>query len=221
MMSYTMACTSLCSIAGRLMRRTSPWTRIIGGRPAERWRSEALFLTPNASSSVISIGLSLGEWRGAAAILWGRRIPVFAAFQRPIMTPISANLQAVLARIDAAARAFRPRSGKHRAAGGEQDLAGTMRSRSGRRRPAAFGENYVQEAVDKINELAGAALCAGISSVRCKATKSRLVAEHFDWVHSIDRLKLAERLSQQRPSQRPPLNVCLQVNVSGEATKRG
>jgi len=56
MMSYTIECTSLCSIGGRLMRRTSPWTRIIGGRPDDRWRSEALFLTAKASSSVMSMG---------------------------------------------------------------------------------------------------------------------------------------------------------------------
>ena len=62
MMSYTMACTSLCSIGGRLMRRMSPCTRIIGGSPADRCRSEALFLTAKARSSVMSIYNSLGRW---------------------------------------------------------------------------------------------------------------------------------------------------------------
>ena len=66
MMSYTMACTSLCSIGGRLMRRTSPWTRIIGGRPADRCRSEALFLTAKASSSVMSIYNPRGRKRWVA-----------------------------------------------------------------------------------------------------------------------------------------------------------
>lgn len=54
-----------------------------------------------------------------------------------------------------------------------------------------------------------------------QSNKTRVVAEHFDWVHSIDRLKIAERLSEQRPADLPPLSVCLQVNVSGEATKSG
>ncbi|KFB70230.1 MAG: hypothetical protein AW09_004686 [Candidatus Accumulibacter phosphatis] len=65
MMSYTMACTSLCSMAGRLIRRTSPFTRMIGGRPADRWRSEALFLTLKASSSVMSMSFGPGAVGGA------------------------------------------------------------------------------------------------------------------------------------------------------------
>jgi pyridoxal phosphate enzyme (YggS family) len=83
----------------------------------------------------------------------------------------------------------------------------------------AFGENYVQEGIDKIAAVS-TATWNGISSARCRAT-SRPVAEHFDWVHSIDRLKIAERLSAQRPAYLPPLQVCVQVNVSGEASKSG
>jgi len=86
----------------------------------------------------------------------------------------------------------------------------------------AFGENYVQEGVDKI---------AALSDVRTQlqwhcigplqSNKTRVVAEQFDWVHSIDRLKIAERLSAQRPAHLPPLQVCLQVNVDGGANKSG
>ncbi len=91
-----------------------------------------------------------------------------------------------------------------------------------------FGENYVQEGVDKI---------ARVASLRpnlipdtrpvwhfigpLQSNKSRLVAEHFDWVHSVDRPKIAQRLSEQRPAHLPPLNVCLQVNISNEASKSG
>lgn len=136
------------------------------------------------------------------------------------MTPISANLQAVLARIDAAARRF----GRDPESIALLAVSKTWPAQCVREAAAAgqqaFGENYVQEAVDKINELAALPLRWHFIGP-LQSNKSRLVAEHFDWVHSIDRLKLAERLSQQRPSQRPPLNVCLQVNVSGEATKRG
>ena len=91
----------------------------------------------------------------------------------------------------------------------------------------AFGENYVQEAIDKI---------AATRDMRehnpelqlewhfigpIQSNKTRQIAEHFDWVHSVDRLKIAQRLSEQRPADMPPLQICLQVNVSGEATKSG
>ncbi|MET0335278.1 MAG: YggS family pyridoxal phosphate-dependent enzyme [Rhizobacter sp.] len=85
-----------------------------------------------------------------------------------------------------------------------------------------FGENYAQEALDKIEALSD--LRAQIEwhlIGPLQSNKTRVVAQHFDWVHSVDRLKIAERLSEQRPSELPPLNVCLQVNVSGEASKSG
>jgi len=86
----------------------------------------------------------------------------------------------------------------------------------------AFGENYVQEALEKI-----AALSDRRSELEwhligpLQSNKTRSVAEVFDWVHTVDRLKTAERLSAQRPAGLAPLNVCLQVNVSGEASKSG
>ena len=84
----------------------------------------------------------------------------------------------------------------------------------------AFGENYIQEAVDKITTLRDLPLvwhCIG----PIQSNKTRLVAEHFDWVHSIDRLKIAQRLSEQRPEHLPPLQVCIQVNVDGGDNKSG
>jgi len=84
----------------------------------------------------------------------------------------------------------------------------------------AFGENYVQEGVDKARQLAGLGLEWHFIGP-LQSNKTRPVAETFAWVHSIDRLKLAERLSAQRPAELPPLNVCVQVNVSGEDTKSG
>ena len=84
-----------------------------------------------------------------------------------------------------------------------------------------FGENYVQEGVDKIaalKDLPGLVWhCIG----PLQSNKTRLVAEHFDWVHTVDRLKIAQRLSEQRPLHLPPLQVCLQVNIDGGATKAG
>jgi pyridoxal phosphate enzyme (YggS family) len=86
----------------------------------------------------------------------------------------------------------------------------------------AFGENYVQEGLAKIGELIelrGQLEWHLIGPLQ--SNKTRPVAEQFDWVHSVDRLKIAERLSEQRPPALPPLNVCLQVNISGEASKSG
>ncbi|WP_341889685.1 YggS family pyridoxal phosphate-dependent enzyme [Variovorax sp. YR752] len=85
-----------------------------------------------------------------------------------------------------------------------------------------FGENYVQEGVDKIAALAD--LRAEIEwhlIGPLQSNKTRIVAEQFDWVHSVDRLKIAQRLSEQRPANLPPLQLCLQVNISGEDSKSG
>lgn len=84
----------------------------------------------------------------------------------------------------------------------------------------AFGENYVQEGVAKVEALAGLGLEWHFIGP-LQSNKTRLVANSFAWVHSIDRLKIAERLSEQRDVHLPPLEVCIQVNVSGEASKSG
>ena len=89
----------------------------------------------------------------------------------------------------------------------------------------SFGENYIQEGVEKIVAVQGMRDLAVGLQWHCigpvQSNKTRLVAEHFDWVQTVDRLKIAERLSVQRPESLPPLNVCLQVNVDGGATKSG
>ncbi|KMZ11673.1 hypothetical protein BHUM_04059c [Candidatus Burkholderia humilis] len=86
----------------------------------------------------------------------------------------------------------------------------------------AFGENYVQEGIGKIEALAGMRDQIEWHFIGpLQSNKTKLVAEQFDWVHSIDRLKIAERLSAQRPEGSRALNVCIQVNVSGEASKSG
>lgn len=83
-----------------------------------------------------------------------------------------------------------------------------------------FGESYLQEAIGKIAELADLTIIWHFIGP-IQANKSRGIAERFDWVHSVDRIKIAKRLSEQRPVDREPLNICLQVNVSGEETKSG
>jgi PLP dependent protein len=86
----------------------------------------------------------------------------------------------------------------------------------------SFGENYVQEGLVKIDALAELRPQIEWHLIGpLQSNKTRAVAEAFDWVHSVDRLKIAERLSAQRPAALPPLNVCLQVNISGEASKAG
>jgi pyridoxal phosphate enzyme (YggS family) len=85
---------------------------------------------------------------------------------------------------------------------------------------ADFGENYVQEALDKMAQLRDLPLCWHFIGP-IQSNKTRAIAENFQWVHSVDRLKIARRLSEQRPDTMPPLQVCLQVNISAEASKAG
>ncbi|MDO8787021.1 MAG: YggS family pyridoxal phosphate-dependent enzyme [Sulfuritalea sp.] len=139
------------------------------------------------------------------------------------MTSIAANLQAVRARIAAAcvAAGRRPESVRLLAVSKTWPAASVREAVAAGQR--AFGENYVQEAVDKAAQLADLAE-AGLEwhfIGPLQSNKTRLVAENFAWVHSVDRLKIAERLAAQRPPGLAPLQVCVQVNVSGEASKSG
>jgi PLP dependent protein len=136
------------------------------------------------------------------------------------MSAIATNLQAVQARIaNAAAVAGRSPEGiRLLAVSKTWPLSCILEAADAGQR--AFGENYVQEGVEK-------AIAATERHLEwhfigpLQSNKTRPVAEHFTWVHSIDRLKIAQRLSEQRPAQLPPLQVCVQVNVSGEASKSG
>jgi pyridoxal phosphate enzyme (YggS family) len=82
-----------------------------------------------------------------------------------------------------------------------------------------FGESYLQDALPKIEAIGDRAEWHFIGPIQ--SNKTRQIAAHFDWVHSVDRLKIAQRLNEQRPENLPPLNVCLQINTSGEAAKAG
>lgn len=136
------------------------------------------------------------------------------------MSAIASNLQAVKARIAEAARAAgrSPESIQLLAVSKTWPLACVLEAAEAGQH--AFGENYVQEGIDK-------ATATGDREIDwhfigpLQSNKTRLVAEHFNWVHSIERLKIAERLSAQRPATLPPLQVCVQINVSGEASKSG
>lgn len=140
------------------------------------------------------------------------------------MTTIANNLQHVVTRIgQACAAAGRNPAGVSLLAVSKTfDAAAVAEAVAAGQRD--FGENYIQEGVDKI-----AALRATVPGVALQwhcigpiqSNKTRLVAEHFDWVHTVDRLKIAERLSAQRPEHLPPLQVCVQVNMDGGATKSG
>src|SRR5471032_2753137 len=141
-----------------------------------------------------------------------------------IMSTIDQNLQAIATTIVAAAA----EAGRAPAAVrllavsktfGHEAVLEAMRA--GQR---AFGENYLQEALDKI-----AAVAAAVPGTPLEwhfigpiqSNKTRPIAEHFDWVHTVDREKIAQRLAEQRPAGMAPLNICLQVNISGEASKSG
>ncbi len=142
------------------------------------------------------------------------------------MTTIGNNLQGVLDRIaQACAFAGRPLDSVRLLAVSKTFDAAAVREAALAGQPA-FGENYIQEGVEKIAALR--APDAGLGRPlewHCvgpvQSNKTRLVAEHFDWVHTVDRLKTAERLSQQRPEHLPALQVCIQVNVDGGANKAG
>jgi pyridoxal phosphate enzyme (YggS family) len=136
------------------------------------------------------------------------------------MTRISTQLSAVRERIHAACRATaRPPESVALLAVSKTFGADAVQAafEAGQ---TDFGENYIQEAVEKITILRHLPLlwhCIG----PVQSNKTRLVAEHFDWVHTVDRLKIAQRLSEQRPAGLPPLQVCIQVNVDGGPTKSG
>ncbi len=136
------------------------------------------------------------------------------------MSTIAGNIARVEARIRAAALAVqRDVTSIHLLAVSKTKPAGALREAhaAGIR---DFGENYLQEAHAKQLELADLPLCWHFIGP-IQSNKTRDIAEHFAWVHSVDRLKIAQRLSEQRPANLPPLNICIQVNVSGEASKSG
>ncbi len=136
------------------------------------------------------------------------------------MTTIAANLQAVRARIGSACvAAGRAANEIHLLAVSKTWPAPALREvfSCGQ---TAFGESYVQEALPKQEELKDLPLEWHFIGP-LQSNKTRPVAESFAWVHAVERLKIAERLSAQRPAQLPSLNICLQVNVSGEASKSG
>jgi pyridoxal phosphate enzyme (YggS family) len=141
-------------------------------------------------------------------------------FRQDLMSTIADNISLVSSRIHAATLAA------NRAENSVQLLAvsKTKPAQALREAYAAglrdFGENYLQEALGKQLELADLPLIWHFIGP-IQSNKTRAIAEHFDWVHSVDRLKIAQRLSEQRPADLPPLNICIQVNVSGEASKSG
>ncbi len=140
------------------------------------------------------------------------------------MSIISDHLQDIQQRIRSAARKAErdPESIQLLAVSKTQSANAILEAAAAGQR--AFGENYEQEAISKI---------LAIRSIRpdlklewhfigpIQSNKTRAIAEHFDWVHSVDREKIARRLSEQRPASLPPLNICLQVNISGEISKSG
>lgn len=136
------------------------------------------------------------------------------------MTTISANLQAVLARISEAARNCGRAPEEIRLLAVSKTWPASCVLEAARAGQKAFGENYVQEGVDKVHNAARPDLEWHFIGP-LQSNKTRPVAEAFQWVHSVDRIRIAERLSQQRPDHLPPLQICLQVNISNEDTKSG
>jgi pyridoxal phosphate enzyme (YggS family) len=144
----------------------------------------------------------------------------FFANIAPIMTAIAANLQAARRAIAQAAQTANRRAEEIALLAVSKTFPAAALREAYRAGQHAFGENYLQEALDKMEALRDLPLeWHFIGPIQ--SNKTRAIAENFAWVHSVDRLKIAERLSAQRPAKLPPLNVCIQVNVSEEDTKSG
>ena len=136
------------------------------------------------------------------------------------MTMISSNLQSVHARIAAACKAAGRDVKDVTLLAVSKTFGADAVQAAFAAGQTAFGENYIQEAVEKIALLRDLPIqwhCVG----PIQSNKTRLVAENFDWAHTVDRLKIAQRLSEQRPVHLPPLQVCIQVNIDGGPTKAG
>ena len=136
------------------------------------------------------------------------------------MTTIETQLQTVLDRRAAACHAAGRRATEVSLLAVSKTFPATAVAEAFRAGQRAFGENYIQEGVEKIAALRDLPIewhCIG----PIQSNKTRLVAEHFDWVHTVDRLKIAQRLSEQRPSDKAPLQVCIQVNVDAGENKSG
>lgn len=139
---------------------------------------------------------------------------------RSIMGGLPERLQAVASRVAAAARAAGRRADDIRIVAVSKTFAPERIREACAAGQRDFGENYVQEAVAKMDALADLPITWHFIGP-IQSNKTRILAERFHWVHSVDRLKIAERLSAQRPAQLPALEICLQVNVSGEESKSG
>ena len=136
------------------------------------------------------------------------------------MTAIAANLQAVHHAIARAAQAAHRRKEEIELLAVSKAFPATAVREACRAGQYAFGESYVQEALDKMAALRDLPLQWHFIGP-LQSNKTRAIAENFSWVHGVDRLKIAERLSAQRPADFAPLNVCIQINISGEESKGG
>ena len=136
------------------------------------------------------------------------------------MSTITANLQAVTSRITTAAQAAGRSTGDVALLAVSKTFSADCVRTCAAAGQRAFGENYLQEALDKISALQTLDLVWHFIGP-IQSNKTRSIAETFHWVHSIDRERVAQRLNDARPPSLPPLNVCMQVNISGEASKSG
>jgi len=136
------------------------------------------------------------------------------------MSTIALNLQAVHARIERAARASGRAPGDVALVAVSKTFPAEYIAQAHAAGQRDFGENYVQEAVEKITQLRDLPLTWHFIGP-VQSNKTAVIARHFHWVHGVEREKIAQRLNDARPPELPPLAVCIQVNVSGEASKSG
>jgi pyridoxal phosphate enzyme (YggS family) len=136
------------------------------------------------------------------------------------MTTIASNLQAVRTEIERSARQSGRRLDEVQLLAVSKTFAVNVLREAYQAGQRDFAENYVQEALDKIAALQDLAITWHFIGP-IQSNKTRVIAENFAWAHSVDRLKIAERLSEQRSANLPPLHICLQVNISNEESKSG
>jgi PLP dependent protein len=137
-----------------------------------------------------------------------------------IMTTIASNLQAVRTEIERSARQSGRSADEVKLLAVSKTFPANMLREAYQAGQRDFAENYVQEALDKMAMLQDLTIAWHFIGP-IQSNKTRAIAENFSWVHSVDRLKIAERLSEQRPAHLPPLQMCMQVNISNEESKSG
>ena len=220
MMSYTMLCTSLCDSGGMLMRFMSPSTRIIGGTPDGQMQVRGVVLDGESQELRDIDGGHDGPLIQSPRVsnrAYHKAFHSIAKGTSQSVTEITEHLRNIVERV-ARASALAPRAKSVTIVAVSKQKTSSDIAEAFRAGQRDFGESYAQEAAPKIEALRGLDITWHFIGA-VQANKTRIVAENFQWVHTVDRAKIAARLNEQRPHYAPPLNVLIQVNQSARAAE--